>query len=177
MQQQKSVETLIRASDTTEGKQVKKIVDDIALLPEYVMGMQETTSSSQWCQSVFTSPILEQYDPVWESQHFKDDRLAKAATASYLQRSANAKMHQDWAGKVTGWRRDNFDKEHGHHKCQSMLVVATAEILSGQGGSFLGEACWCTNKQRREVAALLPSLDLCCGDGQAAAQFLTFWNT
>jgi len=48
----------------TEGKQVKKTVDDIALLSEYVMGTQDTTSSSQWCQSILASPIREQCDSV-----------------------------------------------------------------------------------------------------------------
>lgn len=139
------LETLIRASDTTEGKQVKKIVDDIALLSEYVRGMQETTCSSEWCQSILASPLLQQYEPVRESQHFReDDRLAKTATASYLQRSQNEKTYQGLAGKVAGWRRDN--DHHDHHKCQSKLVVATAETLSGQSGSSPGEVGWCTNK-------------------------------
>lgn len=62
-------------------------------------------------------------------------------------------------------------------KCQSMHAVATGDTwwsrrqLSRQGGLVQQQ------RQRREVAALLPSLDMCCGDGQAVAQLLTFWNT
>lgn len=154
---------------------MKKIVDDIALLSEYVTGMQETTSSSQWCQTVLASPLLEKNDPVWESQHFReDDQLAKTAMASYLRRSPNGRRHQGLTGKVTGQRRDNFGREYGRHKCQSMLVAATScpGWQVSAGGGLVHQ-----QRQPREAAALLLSLDLCCGDGQAAAQFLTFSNT
>lgn len=64
------------------------------------------TSSSQWCQSILASPILEQYNPAQESQHFRqDDRMAKTPTGSYMQWSLNAKMHQGLAGKITKWER------------------------------------------------------------------------
>lgn len=68
----------------TEGKQVKKIVDDIALLPEYVWECRKQLAAHKGV-SPFGLPILEQYAPAWESQHFReDDQLVKTATASYL---------------------------------------------------------------------------------------------
>lgn len=93
-------------------EQVKKIVNNIALLFEYVMGMHKATSISQWFWSIRASQMLEQYDTIWDSQHFReDDWPAKTATASCLQGSPKAKMHQGLTEKVTGLRGDGFGKE------------------------------------------------------------------
>lgn len=74
--------------------------------------MHRATGSSQWFHSIWTSQKLEQYDTLWDSQHFReDDWPAKTATASYLQGSPNAEMHQGLTEKVTGLRRDSFSRE------------------------------------------------------------------
>lgn len=46
----------------TEREQVKKIVNNNALLSKYEVGMHKATSGSQWFQSIWASQMLKQYD-------------------------------------------------------------------------------------------------------------------
>lgn len=58
--------------------------------------MQEKTTVHNGVKCVLSSPVLVQYDPVWQSQHFREnDCLVKIATVPYLQRYPNANTHQD----------------------------------------------------------------------------------
>lgn len=152
----------------TESEQVKKIVCNIALLSEYVMGMHKATSSSQRFQSILASRVLEQYDAIWETS--PSEKITGQLGQPQPPTCKDPQMQKcikAWL-KVTGWRRHNFSKE------LSQLPVNACRDHSVQGAALRVKHLLHQQRQQREAAALQPSLDLCYGEGQAG--FLTFWK-
>lgn len=95
----------------TEREQVKKIVNNNALLSKYEVGMHKATSGSQWFQSIWASQMLKQYDS-YMGQPALQRWLASQDSQSLLPaRISKCKNELRVTEKVIALRRDSFSKE------------------------------------------------------------------